>query len=505
MSEKNELHKLIHSLTPNEKAYFKKFAYKSKDDKENPYLVLFDAILKQEEYDEETVKQKLKNTKLVNNFSAAKNYLTDLIVSTFASIQENNSVENKLLAIILQFPFLMERRVNNLLQKKIQLAKKMAYDYELYNYYATIHNYECLILEVDKTYETRKNKLNEEYKAIQDKITNIYQYQQLKDEWLMIRQDTNAYIREQSKIDFVKEKLARQLLNDEHHAITTASKILFYYVRVGYALMLNDVAAAYADSVSQYLVLKENPNYCKANEKEVIVTLSNFVLRMLNVSNYEYFDEVKNTLLQYLENSKDIDLVQSKKLNLALVEKNQYLKQNRFDKIYELLPAYMNVMDFYTKRQDIQLSMLYDIAIIYFYNDQFEECLEFISKVLNHKALHTMIDLESYCLLLRLFVFIEMNQVHHFDTNIENLRRKLYRDDKMFKSENAILKMLAEYSLANSNAKKVDILTEHKKNIETILQDKLEQNIINYFPIHLWLEAKLEHKTIYQKFNNKQP
>ena len=139
MSEKNELHKLIHSLTPNEKAYFKKFAYKSKDDKENPYLVLFDAILKQEEYDEETVKQKLKNTKLVNNFSAAKNYLTDLIVSTFASIQENNSVENKLLAIILQFPFLMERRVNNLLQKKIQLAKKTVYDYELYNYYATIH------------------------------------------------------------------------------------------------------------------------------------------------------------------------------------------------------------------------------------------------------------------------------------------------------------------------------------------------------------------------------
>ena len=68
MSEKNELHKLIHSLTPNEKAYFKKFAYKSKDDKENPYLVMFDAILKQDEYDEEALKKKLKNTKLVNNF-----------------------------------------------------------------------------------------------------------------------------------------------------------------------------------------------------------------------------------------------------------------------------------------------------------------------------------------------------------------------------------------------------------------------------------------------------
>lgn len=501
--EKNELHKLIHSLTPNEKAYFKKFAYKSKDDKDNPYLQMFDAILKQEEYDEEAVKKKLKNTKLVNNFSAAKNYLTDLILSTFASILESGCMENKLLALLQQFPFLLERRVNILLQKKIQQAKKMVFDYELYNHYATIHHYECQILEIDKTYEARKNKLNEEYKTIQDKIDNIHQYQQLKDEWLMIRQDTNAYIREKTKTALVEEKLAHPLLLDAQQALTTASKILYYYVRVGYFLMANEVDRAYEDSVAQYRVLKENSNYCKANEKEVIVTLSNFVLRMLNVSNYEYFEEVKSILCQYLDNSKDTDLVQSKKLNLALVEKNQYLKQNCFDKIYELLPTYRNVLDFYTKRQDIQLSMLYDMAMIYFYNDEWEDCLEYISKVLNHKSLHTMIDLESYSLLLRLFVFVEKNQVHHFDTNIENLRRKLYRDDKMFKAENAILKMLADYSLADSKASKVSILTIHKKNIEAILQDTLEQNIINYFPIHLWLEAKLEHKTIYQKFNRK--
>jgi hypothetical protein len=503
MSEKNELHKLIHSLTPNEKAYFKKFAYKSKDDKENPYLLMFDAILKQDEYDEDALKKKLKNTKLVNNFSAAKNYLSDLIITTFSAIQENNSVENKLLSVLQQLPFLIERRVNNLLEKKIAQSKKIVQDFELYNYCAIIYQYEMLILEVDKHYETKKSKLTNEFLQNEDKLQNIRNYQQLKDEWLMIRQDTNTYIREKNKIDFVSDKLTIPYLSDIEKATTTASKILFYYVRVGYFLMINDAEAAYTDSVAQYMVLKNNPNYCKANEKEVIVTLSNFVLRMLNVSNYEYFDEVKNTLLQYLENSKDIDLVQSKKLNLALVEKNQYLKQNRFDKIYSLLPTYCNVLDFYNKRQDIQLSMLYDMAMIYFYNDQFETCLDFISKVLNHKALHTMKDLESYSLLLKMVVFVELNQIHHFDTNIENLRRKLYRDDKMFKAENAILKMLTDYSLANSNANKVNILTEHKKTIELILQDKLEQNIINYFPIHLWLESKLEHKTIYQKFNYK--
>lgn len=501
MSEKSELYKLIHSLTPTEKAYFKKYAYKSKSDTENPYLLLFDAILKQSEYNEEALKKKLKHTKLINNFSAAKNYLSDLIITTFSNIQENNSVENKLLSILQQLPFLLERRINNLLQKKIQQAKSLIYEYELYNYYAAVHHYEITVLEIDKKYETKKNKLDDEYKIILEKLYNIQQYQQLKDEWLMIRQDTNTYIREKSKMDFVDEKLSVPLLSNENHATTTASKILYYYVRVGYFLMINDVTHAYKDSVAQYLILKHNPNYCKANEKETIVTLSNFVLRMLNVNNYDFFEEVKSMLLLYLENSKDIDLVQSKKLNLALVEKNQYLTQNRFDKIHELLPIYLNVIDFYIKRPDIQLSMLYDMAMICFYNDQYENCLEYISKVLNHKALHTMIDLESYSLLLRLFVFVELNQTHHFDTNIENLRRKLYRDDKMYKTENAILKMLNEFSIANNTANKTKIITAHKKNIETILQDKLEQNIINYFPIHLWLEAKSEAKTIYQKFN----
>lgn len=501
MSEKIELHKLIHSLTPNEKAYFKKYAYKSKNDTANPYLVLFDAILKQVEYDEDALKKKLKNTKLINNFSAAKNYLADLVISTFSSLHENISIENKLIAIVQQFPFLLERRANNLLDKKIQQAKKLVNDFELYNYFLVINQYENLILEVDKNYESNKKKIQKELNEIQQKTQNIQQYQQLKDEWLIIRQDANAYIREKSKIDFVAKKLEFPYLINEKTATTTASKILFYYVRVGYSLMINDVENAYKDSVAQYLVLKNNPNYCKANERDVIVTLSNFVLRMLNINKYEYFDEVKNTLYQYLENSKDIDLVQSKKLNIALVEKKQYLEKQQFAKIYDLLPIHFDAMQFYTKRQDIHLSMLYDMAIIYFYNDKFEDCLEYISQILNHKALYTMIDIESYSLLLRMFVFVEINQTHHIDTNIENLRRKLYRDDKMFKAENAILKMLIDYSAATSSANKIQILKQHQKNIETILQDKLEQNIINYFPIQLWLEAKLEHKTIFQKFN----
>jgi hypothetical protein len=94
------------------------------------------------------------------------------------------------------------------------------------------------------------------------------------------------------------------------------------------------------------LVLKNNQNYCKANEKEVIVTLSNFVLRMLNVNNYEYFDEVKQTLFQYLENSKDIDLVQSKKLNIALVEKNQYLEKNSLIRFTHCCQLICNVIRF---------------------------------------------------------------------------------------------------------------------------------------------------------------
>ena len=72
MATSNALFDLIKSLTPNEKSYFKKNAYKQEKGGKNPYLQLFDAIDKQAEYDESKLLRKFAKHKMSKQFSTAK-------------------------------------------------------------------------------------------------------------------------------------------------------------------------------------------------------------------------------------------------------------------------------------------------------------------------------------------------------------------------------------------------------------------------------------------------
>lgn len=79
MASPDHLHKLIASLSKNEKGYFRKMST-GLGQQANNYIRLFDAIRKQKAYDEAALKKKFAGQKFVRNFSMAKSYLTDAIL-----------------------------------------------------------------------------------------------------------------------------------------------------------------------------------------------------------------------------------------------------------------------------------------------------------------------------------------------------------------------------------------------------------------------------------------
>lgn len=93
MSEPNELFQLISSLSATEKAYFKRFGYTYKGKENKDYRILFDLLATQKTYNEKPIQQKLKGSKLLNNFSASKRHLTDIILNAFTNSPHNPSVE----------------------------------------------------------------------------------------------------------------------------------------------------------------------------------------------------------------------------------------------------------------------------------------------------------------------------------------------------------------------------------------------------------------------------
>ena len=80
MTPSEDLFRLIKSLTPNEKGYFKKFSKIHVREGKNNYMMLFEAIDKQIEYDEKAIINKFSKEQFVKQFPVAKNYLYNLIL-----------------------------------------------------------------------------------------------------------------------------------------------------------------------------------------------------------------------------------------------------------------------------------------------------------------------------------------------------------------------------------------------------------------------------------------
>ena len=92
----DNLHRLIKSLTKPEKRYFKVFSSRHVIGDNKNYIILFDAIDKQIEYDEEKLFLKFKDKMFTNRFSISKNRLYTAILKSLDSFHSSSSTEAQL-------------------------------------------------------------------------------------------------------------------------------------------------------------------------------------------------------------------------------------------------------------------------------------------------------------------------------------------------------------------------------------------------------------------------
>ena len=132
-SSNDGLFRLIHSMTKNEKIYFKKFAQRHVIGEKNSYVKLFDALNNQKTYVETNLLRKFKNESFIIHLSATKNYLFNLILRSLEQFDSSNQMEDKLQTQIRHIHILFQKGLIKEAQKLLRSSKKMAYDYEATN------------------------------------------------------------------------------------------------------------------------------------------------------------------------------------------------------------------------------------------------------------------------------------------------------------------------------------------------------------------------------------
>jgi hypothetical protein len=118
----DELFRLIHSLSAEEKGYFKKFTMRHTSHGNN-YLLLFDAISRQKSFDERVLKERF------NNYTVMKVYLKDMITDCLLLYYRNTHAHIHLLNQLQKIHLLIIKGFNEeaikLLEKLLVQTKKM--------------------------------------------------------------------------------------------------------------------------------------------------------------------------------------------------------------------------------------------------------------------------------------------------------------------------------------------------------------------------------------------
>jgi hypothetical protein len=167
----DNLHKLVKSLTKAEKRYFKVFSSRHIIGDNNNYELLFDAIDKQEVYDEEKLLRKFKDKSFTQRFSISKNRLYSAILKSLDSFHGESSVQAQLHKQLHAIEILYHKSLYDQCLKLLNSARKVAENHECFLLLMEIQRWEKRVLEKDH-YEANPDAEELQGLALRDNAAN---------------------------------------------------------------------------------------------------------------------------------------------------------------------------------------------------------------------------------------------------------------------------------------------------------------------------------------------
>lgn len=126
MKKNESLHQLIHSLSTNEKRFFKIYASRHTIGQENNYVKLFSLFEKVKTYEEKKINQLASKASFVKYFAAEKNYLYNLILDCLDAYHRDSCIDKKISKLINIGRVLMEKKLNAQGASVLENAKKLS-------------------------------------------------------------------------------------------------------------------------------------------------------------------------------------------------------------------------------------------------------------------------------------------------------------------------------------------------------------------------------------------
>jgi hypothetical protein len=504
MSGKNseQLHRLIQALTRHEKRHFKIFAARHTIGEQNNYVLIFDAIDKMQEYDEEILLKKFKGDSLLNNFSITKSRLYEAILRSLDVFHHNSSVDAQLWKELHYAEILYKKTLYDQCAKRLRSARKLAEKFEKHAALVEIHAMEKNLAEKDSysgmSDEHILSMLDEDRKVAED-IRAYNELWNIKSRLFLIL-NTKGRARESAQLAEFKNLIEASLKDSAPEKLSVNARFLYHHTYSAYYFAIADAENCYVHLAANVALIEKHTDIFRDEPNVYFGVLTNLIYVCSRLRRYS---EVLDNLKKLRALPEKLDTARNENLELKLfasaysLELTLYNSIGHFDQAMELLPKIEEGL----ARFDGRLSKLREahfvmsMAVACFGAGKLQQALRWTTRLLNDSAVGQNEWIFAVAQVFALILHIELGHLDLLPYVSRNVQRYLKTRNRAYQFENVFLRFSEKISKTSGLEEMQPLFAELHEQLSKLETDPFEKSAFEYFDFPAWADAKTNHKT----------
>lgn len=490
MTPSPEIFDLIKSLTKSEKRYIRLNFSIHKGDKN--YLKLFDAIEKQDEYNEEQIKKDFSKELFIKRLPVAKAYLYSNLLKVLRQYHASSSAEVEIKEMIHDVEILFNKGLFTQANKILLRAKKIANQYEKSLLLIDIAKWESrlmgLLVYLSKKVTDYSNVIVEEQRNIEKLQKNIA-FKKMSFEISDVVKRVGISNTRELKEEFAKMDISILGVKPVNADFDT---MMYYYHTLGnYYRVLGDYKNFYLNMRALLDLYEANPIQIEEYPYSMLGVLNNYIYAVNLLNKY---DEA----LTYLKRIKNISFSSRIKYLLIYetvlrIESTIYARQERYSDVIKLIVDNEKELgELEADKIELNLFRIYfNTAWSYFNLKKYGLAIKYVNKILNDKNVKNNIDFRLQAELLNLILHYEMGNLDLMESLIKSqyfLIKKKYKHNRFHLFVLEMFEKLFKSGNKNSHTFIKEQLAALKKNAAT---DKEFVNSMTHCEFFVkWMENK---------------
>lgn len=493
----DKVFQLIKSLNRAEKRYFKLHVGKHGAEKNN-HQELFDAIDRQDQYDEELLVAGLRNETIVRSLPISKSRLYDAILRSLDAYHANSSIDAQLKRTLHFVEILYKKTLYQQAAKLLEGARKLAYQYDKHTSLLEIFMWEKMIIEKDN-YE---NVGEEELEAMMGENQRIIKLIEVYNDFWGIKSrlfhilNRKGKARTEEGLLKLKSIIDDTLLNRDPDHMFHESEYLYNHIYSAYYFGVGDYANSYRYLENNVRHIEANPEKFNEEPNVYFSVLTNIVYI---ASQLQKYDEVFYYLKKLRGLPETLDIRNNEDLEIKLfssansIELTIYYLTGDFDRGLELIPQIENGLMLYDQKLNSvrKAFFFFNIAIIYFGAGRYNESLKWTNRLLNDTDISKSLDIYCFGQLLNLLIHMELESKALLPYALRSTQRYLSTRNQYFRFEESFLELIGKLLRSDDESSGKSHFIVFLDRMKELKRDPLEKNAFEYFDFISWAEAKV--------------